>query len=140
MNRNLMDGNANKGASLAASLAVSKKVIAGWNKLVRPLQIFLAPRSERSDFGCNITYLALTLSRLPARTWAFGDEIIVKRIDHAANINPWITFAETQAKRLFISSKTTRMQSPNMSVVACEGFGFTVWTLSPISHLDLLHS
>ena len=45
-------------------------------------------------FGANTTTLLLHLSRSFARTIGPGDEIVVTRLDHDANIRPWILAAE----------------------------------------------
>jgi cysteine desulfurase family protein (TIGR01976 family) len=45
-------------------------------------------------FGANMTTLTLHLSRSIARELRPGDEIIVTRLDHDANISPWIQIAE----------------------------------------------
>jgi cysteine desulfurase family protein (TIGR01976 family) len=45
-------------------------------------------------FGQNATSLLLHLSRSIGRTWGPGDEIVVTRLDHDANVRPWILAAE----------------------------------------------
>jgi cysteine desulfurase family protein (TIGR01976 family) len=40
-----------------------------------------------------MTSLTLGLSRALARTWKSGDEIIVTRLDHDANVTPWVLAA-----------------------------------------------
>lgn len=45
-------------------------------------------------FGQNTTSLLLHLSRSIGRTWGPGDEIVVTRLDHDANVRPWILAAE----------------------------------------------
>lgn len=40
-------------------------------------------------FGPNMTSLTFALSRSLARTWSRGDEVIVTRLDHDANVTPW---------------------------------------------------
>jgi len=40
-------------------------------------------------FGPNMTSLTFALSRSIARTWNPGDEIILTRLDHDANVSPW---------------------------------------------------
>ena len=40
-------------------------------------------------FGQNMTSLTFALSRALANTWQPGDEIVVTRLDHDANITPW---------------------------------------------------
>ncbi len=44
-------------------------------------------------FGPNMTTLAFALARSLARTWQTGDEIMVTRLDHDANVSPWVTAA-----------------------------------------------
>jgi cysteine desulfurase family protein (TIGR01976 family) len=45
-------------------------------------------------FGPNATTLLFALSRSVARTLGPGDEIVVTRLDHDANIRPWLMAAE----------------------------------------------
>jgi cysteine desulfurase family protein (TIGR01976 family) len=44
-------------------------------------------------FGQNATSLLLHVSRALGRTWGPGDEIVVTRLDHDANIRPWLLAA-----------------------------------------------
>jgi len=44
-------------------------------------------------FGANMTTLTFALSRALARTWNAGDEVLVTRLDHDANVSPWVTAA-----------------------------------------------
>jgi cysteine desulfurase family protein (TIGR01976 family) len=41
-------------------------------------------------FGANMTTLTFALSRALARTWKPGDEVVVTRLDHDANVTPWV--------------------------------------------------
>jgi len=45
-------------------------------------------------FGANMTSLTLHISRSLAREWMPGDTIVVTRLDHDANITPWVLAAE----------------------------------------------
>jgi len=49
---------------------------------------------ETIVFGPNMTSLTLALSRALARTWRPGDEVVVTRLDHDANVTPWVLAAE----------------------------------------------
>ena len=51
-------------------------------------------------FGNNMTTLTLHLSRSLARTLSPGDEILVTRMDHDANISPWMLIAEDRGCKL----------------------------------------
>ena len=44
-------------------------------------------------FGPNMTSLTFALSRSLARTWKPGDEVVVTRLDHDANVTPWVLAA-----------------------------------------------
>ncbi|WP_405606935.1 cysteine desulfurase-like protein [Streptomyces sp. NBC_01508] len=44
--------------------------------------------------GRSATQLTYDFSRVLARSWAPGDEVVVSRLDHDANIRPWVQAAE----------------------------------------------
>ena len=45
-------------------------------------------------FGRSATSLTFEVARTLAQDWGPGDEVIVTRLDHDANIRPWVTAAE----------------------------------------------
>ena len=45
-------------------------------------------------FGPNMTTLTFNLSRALAKTWNAGDEVIVTKLDHDANVTPWVLAAQ----------------------------------------------
>ena len=53
-----------------------------------------ASRPEEIIFGNNMTTLTLYMSRTLARNLKAGDNILVTRMDHDANIAPWMLVAE----------------------------------------------
>lgn len=56
---------------------------------------FLNAASENEIvFGANMTTLTYNFSRVLGRELQPGDEIIVSRLDHDANISPWLALAE----------------------------------------------
>lgn len=44
-------------------------------------------------FGQNMTSLTYAMSRALARTWSVGDNIVLTRLDHDANVAPWMQAA-----------------------------------------------
>src|SRR5699024_3168202 len=46
-------------------------------------------------FGRSMTQLTFDFSRILAKQWNLGDEVIVTRLDHDANIRPWVYAAES---------------------------------------------
>ncbi|MBW2368544.1 MAG: cysteine desulfurase-like protein [Deltaproteobacteria bacterium] len=55
---------------------------------------FINAEPNEIIFGQNMTSLTFSFSRALSRTWQEGDEIIVTRLDHDANITPWVLAAE----------------------------------------------
>jgi cysteine desulfurase family protein (TIGR01976 family) len=53
-----------------------------------------APDDGEIVFGQNMTSLTFSISRSLGRQMSRGDEIIVTRMDHDANISPWLLLAE----------------------------------------------
>ncbi len=45
-------------------------------------------------FGRSATELTFVVARTLAREWGPGDEVVVTRLDHDANVRPWVTYAE----------------------------------------------
>lgn len=52
-----------------------------------------APSADEIVFGSNMTTLTLHLSRAFGRTLRAGDELLVTRMDHDANVRPWVLAA-----------------------------------------------
>lgn len=49
---------------------------------------------DEISFGQNMTSLTFAFSRALSQTWNPGDEIIVTRLDHDANVTPWVLAAQ----------------------------------------------
>jgi cysteine desulfurase family protein (TIGR01976 family) len=47
-------------------------------------------------FGRSATQLTYDFSRVISRAWAPGDEVVVTRLDHDANVRPWVQAAEAR--------------------------------------------
>jgi cysteine desulfurase family protein (TIGR01976 family) len=45
-------------------------------------------------FGRSMTALTYEMSRALAKSWRSGDEVVVTRLDHDANVRPWVQAAE----------------------------------------------
>ena len=46
-------------------------------------------------FGRSMTALTYDMARALAKSWRADDEVVVTRLDHDANIRPWVTAAES---------------------------------------------
>lgn len=82
--------NANSGGAFATS----QRSDALTRQVRQQTAAFLnAPRPEEVVFGPNMTTLCFGLSRAIARTLRAGDEIVLTRMDHDANVSPWLLVA-----------------------------------------------
>lgn len=55
---------------------------------------FLHCGADEVVFGANMTSLTFAISRAIGRDLKPGDEILVTRLDHDANVSPWLAMAE----------------------------------------------
>ena len=85
----LRDSNANLGGPFATSRASDAVVVAAREATAR----FLGCSPAEVGFGQNMTTLNFALSRALARDLRGGDEVVVTRLDHDANISPWLEVA-----------------------------------------------
>ena len=53
-----------------------------------------APSPKEVMFGPNYTTNTFMVSRAIAKTWNKGDNIVLSRLDHDANVSPWVRAAE----------------------------------------------
>jgi cysteine desulfurase family protein (TIGR01976 family) len=53
-----------------------------------------APSADEIIFGQNMTTLALHFTRAVGKTLRPGDEVMVTRLDHDANVSPWVLAAQ----------------------------------------------
>ena len=85
----LRESNANAGGSFETSRRT--------DRLVADARLaaasFLGGSADEVVFGANMTTLNFALSRAAAREWREGDEIVVTRLDHDANVSPWLELA-----------------------------------------------
>ncbi|MGF1582650.1 MAG: cysteine desulfurase-like protein [Gemmataceae bacterium] len=83
--------NANKGGAFATSVE-SDRILQEAHEAMA--DFVNAPSSKEIVFGPNMTTLTFQISRSLAKTWEANDEILVSRLDHDANVTPWVMAAE----------------------------------------------
>jgi cysteine desulfurase family protein (TIGR01976 family) len=91
INKYLLECNANHEGVFATSQASDAVLEAAHHAMA---DFYNAASPEEIIFGANMTTLTLHLSRSISRTWNAGDEIVVTRLDHDANVTPWILAAQ----------------------------------------------
>jgi cysteine desulfurase family protein (TIGR01976 family) len=97
INKYLLENNANH----EGMFETSRKSDEVLHEAHAALADFLnASRPEEIVFGNNMTTLTLHISRSLARSLQAGDNILVTRMDHDANIAPWMLVAEDKGCNL----------------------------------------
>src|SRR5210317_1961735 len=86
----LLESNANQGGYFPSSAAADSVVASARTAMADLLN---APSSSEIVFGQNMTTITLHLSRSIGRQFKAGDEIILSRMDHDANVWPWVLLA-----------------------------------------------
>jgi cysteine desulfurase family protein (TIGR01976 family) len=86
----MLAANANVGGKFLTSM-VTDDVVSAARAAASDL---LGVRTDEVIFGANMTTLNFALSRTAARDWQAGDEVVATKLDHDANISPWLELAE----------------------------------------------
>jgi cysteine desulfurase family protein (TIGR01976 family) len=90
VSRYLAHTNANHGGLYATSLESDELI----SEVHQGVADFVGARdADEIVFGQNMTSLTFSISRALARTWRPRDEIVVTRLDHDANVSPWVLAA-----------------------------------------------
>ncbi len=91
VDRYLLESNANHQGTFATSMA-SDAILDEAHRAMA--DFYHAASPEEIVFGNNMTTLTLHISRSISRDWRAGDEIVVTRLDHDANVTPWVLAAQ----------------------------------------------
>ena len=112
INHYLLECNANHEGTFATSMASdvildeAHQAMADFYNAASPAEIV---------FGNNMTTLTLHISRSISREWEAGDEIVVTRLDHDANVTPWLLAAQDRGVKVIwvdfdVEDGTLRME------------------------------
>ena len=82
--------NANTGGAYATSRHTDAMIAEARSAMAD----FLHCGADEVAFGLNMTTLTYAISRALGRDLKPGDEIVVTRLDHDANVSPWLAMAE----------------------------------------------
>ncbi|HNQ94054.1 MAG TPA: cysteine desulfurase-like protein [Anaerolineales bacterium] len=95
--RYLIESNANHEGAFATSIA-SDAVLDEAHRAMA--DFYNAASPEEIVFGNNMTTITLHISRSLSREWNEGDEIVVTRLDHDANVTPWVLAARDRGVKV----------------------------------------
>ena len=96
MRDTLIYSNANEGGVFATSIEADALLDRGF----KAVAAFYGVNDENIVFGANMTTLTLHFSRAIADTLTPDDEVIVTRLDHDANVSPWVLAAKTAGAKV----------------------------------------
>ncbi len=86
----LIHFNANEGGPFVTSIETEKLIVEAHEAIAD----FLGCDADEVVFGPNMTTLTFALARSLGRELNAGDEIVVTRLDHDANVSPWRALEE----------------------------------------------
>lgn len=137
--------NANKGGQFITSQRSDEIITEARQAMADFLN---APSPQEIIFGANMTTLTYNLSRSIGRTLRPGDEIVVTRLDHDANISPWLALEEQGAviKWADFDVEDCRLNlehlasliNPKTKLVAAAYASNAVGTINPIPQIAAL--
>ena len=153
MGHYLTTANSNARGAFLFSRRTDETVLAARQALADLLN---ASRPEEIVFGPNMTSLTFNLSRAIGRTLSPGDEIVVTRLDHDANITPWTALQERGAVIRYIDfyppgtpgraftldiSSLEAVITPNTKLVALGYASNAVGTINDVARaVELAHA
>src|ERR1700757_1614560 len=131
--------NANTGGAYATSRRTDAMIARARGAMAD----FLHCGADEVIFGPNMTTLTFAISRAIGRELKPGDEILVTRLDHDANVSPWLAMAEDRGLTvrwaeihdedctLDMSALASKI-NPNTRLVAVGYASNAVGTINPV--------
>ncbi|MFC4585867.1 cysteine desulfurase-like protein [Sphaerisporangium corydalis] len=83
---------ANRGERTAAERRASEVVV----EARQAMADLVGGTPDGIVFGRSMTQLTYDIARALAKEWGPGDEVVVSRLDHDANVRPWVQAAEAR--------------------------------------------
>jgi cysteine desulfurase family protein (TIGR01976 family) len=127
MRDNMITANSNLGGAFHTTRLADQNLL---DAHIAMADFLNAPSEQQIIFGQNMTTLTLHISRSIAQTLRKGDEIILTRMDHDANVSPWLLAAndhglkvrfvewDTETGRLRID-QMARLVNRKTRLIAC---------------------
>src|SRR5580693_6111869 len=133
--------NANTGGAYATSRHTDAMLV----EARAAMADFLNCAADEIVFGPNMTSLTYMMSRAIGRDLGPGDEILVTRLDHDANVSPWLALEEkgvtirwaeihTEDCTLDVEDLTAKMNSKT-KLVAIGYASNAVGTINPVKEI-----
>jgi cysteine desulfurase family protein (TIGR01976 family) len=142
MREALIDHNANEGGFFRTSVATDEGLLGAHAAAAA----FVGGDPDEVVFGLNTTSLLFHFSRMIARDWQPGDEIVLSRMDHDANVGTWLIAAAERGvtvRWLDIDPATFRYRydelehlvGPRTRLVACNHASNLLGTINDVARI-----
>ena len=135
------------GSNLHGPFAASRDADRAVDEARRAVADLYGSSPDEIVFGQNMTSLTYQVSRALARTWSAGDNIVLTRLDHDANVTPWaqaardagvevrfVDFSPEQGCRLDMDSLDVVLDERTRLVAATHASN-AVGTITPITEI-----
>lgn len=142
MNQHLIQRLSNTHGAFATSRATDETI---HNARAAMADFLNAPAPENIAFGANMTSLTFHVSRSIGRDLKAGDEIILMRLDHDANVAPWLALEEKGVRIKFLDfhpedctlayEEFENLLSPRTRLVAVGYASNAVGTINDVDHI-----
>ena len=138
----------NRGTAFEAARR-SGEIVAAARQAVADL---VGGTAEGVVFGPSATGLTYTVARTLAKTWRSGDEVVVSRLDHDANVRPWVQAAQSAGVTVrwaefdpstgeLPAAQYTDLIGPRTRLVAITAASNAIGTIPPVREIaDLAHA
>jgi cysteine desulfurase family protein (TIGR01976 family) len=145
----LIRTNSNTHGSFATSRATDETIHAGRESMADFLN---APSPDQIVFGANMTTLTFHISRSIGQTLARGSQIILTRMDHDANISPWLLLARDHGLKILWADfdpatgrldveSITKLLTPKTKLIACSYASNALGTINDVKRItEIAHS
>lgn len=135
--------------TIGTSEANADRVVVGFRSAYADL---LGVPAEGVVYGRSATQLTYDFSRALAKTWRPGDEVVVSRLDHDANVRPWVqaaAAAHSEVRWIDVDPETSEVIwtsveeaiGPRTRLVAVTAASNLIGTRPPVRAIaDLAHA
>ncbi|MEU4804640.1 cysteine desulfurase-like protein [Actinosynnema sp. NPDC023587] len=141
--RDVMTSSISNRGTVTAAERVADDVVVGARRAMADL---LAADPAGIVFGRSATQLTYEFARTLAKTWRPGDEVVVSRLDHDANIRPWVQVAAQvgaevrwagfdRATGELTPDDVAAVLSPRTRLVAVTGASNLIGTRPPLAEI-----
>lgn len=89
----MQDSMVRRNSNIGGAFVTTRRAGEVVDEAHRAVADLLGCAADEVVFGNNMTSLTFHVSRSLAREWEPGDEIVVTRLDHDANVAPWVLAA-----------------------------------------------